>query len=143
MRPESSREGMASNHDLPVLGTTRRSSRVRREAAASESTQQGVIERYEAQGYTGHFGARPGGQVKCFKCESTTDAENIHMHGLHRLEGASDPGDMMAIAAVECPGCGVKGTLTLSYGPAASGEDKAVLAALRDRRDDAKVTTGT
>ena len=49
---------------------------------------------------------------------------------LRRLEGASDPDDMLAIAAIECPNCAHRGSLVLNYGPTATAEDSAVLLAL-------------
>lgn len=56
------------------------------------------------------------------------------MWSLRRLEGASDPDDMLAVVAVQCPECGRRGTVTLGYGPAASPPDGDVLRALDDRR---------
>lgn len=56
------------------------------------------------------------------------------MHSMRRLEGASDPDDMMAVAAVTCPVCRIDGVLVLSYGPAASAEHADVLLGLRDER---------
>jgi hypothetical protein len=61
------------------------------------------------------------------------------MSSLRRLEGASDPADMVAIVAVTCPRCGNQGTAVLAFGPAASAEDSDVLAVLRDHRHDAQV----
>jgi hypothetical protein len=58
------------------------------------------------------------------------------MHSLRRLEGASDPDDMLAVVALECGVCGVSGTMVLGYGPAASDIDGDVLRALQDRREE-------
>jgi hypothetical protein len=46
---------------------------------------------------------------------------------LRRIEGASDPADMIAIAAVKCPNCGTKGTAVLGFGPEADEDDAEVL----------------
>jgi hypothetical protein len=61
------------------------------------------------------------------------------MSSLRRMEGASDPGDMMAVVAIECPSCQAQGTLVLGFGPAASAEDSDVLLVLRDFRADDQV----
>jgi hypothetical protein len=61
------------------------------------------------------------------------------MSSLRRLEGESDPADMMAVVAVTCPACAATGTLTLGFGPTSSAEDADVLHALRDARNDSKV----
>jgi hypothetical protein len=42
------------------------------------------------------------------------------------LEGASDPDDELAIAAIRCPQCQASGTLVLNYGPSASAADQLV-----------------
>ena len=49
---------------------------------------------------------------------------------LRRLEGASDPDDMLVLAAVVCPQCSTRGFLVLNYGPSASAEDAAILGQL-------------
>ena len=58
------------------------------------------------------------------------------MHSLRRLEGASDPAEMMAVVAITCPRCEARGVLVLGYGPAAAVEDSDVLRALDDQRGD-------
>ena len=108
-----------------------------------EETLQGVLERYAREGFTGQFGARAAGQVRCFTCDNDLDPAKVHLHALHRLEGASDPGEEMAVAALECPRCGAKGTLAMSYGPSASREDAMVLKALHDLRHKATMRSGT
>ena len=53
---------------------------------------------------------------------------------LCRLEGVSDPDDMLAAAALRCPNCGALGTVLLNYGPEAPIDDAEVLLALADER---------
>ena len=74
--------------------------------------------------------------MRCATCEVVSDAVDVPMHSLRRVEGASDPADMAALVALSCPSCGERGTLVLTYGPAASPEEGDVLGALRDRRHD-------
>lgn len=108
----------------------------------SEETLQKVLERYHREGFTGQFGSRSAGQLRCFTCNEDLDPATVRQHALHRLEGASDPGDEMAVAALECPRCGAKGTIALSYGPMSSKEDAVVLKALWDRRHKANIQPG-
>ena len=51
---------------------------------------------------------------------------------VRRLEGASDPDDMVAIAAIVCPACATRGVLVLGFGPSSSLVDAETLQALRD-----------
>jgi hypothetical protein len=41
---------------------------------------------------------------------------------------------MLAVVAVECPNCRLRGSLVLNYGPTATEEDAAVLLGLGDAR---------
>lgn len=95
-----------------------------------------VLAGYAAGGYTGSFTAIEGGSVQCHQCDTTTSGNDVIMSSLRRMEGASDPGDMVAIVAIACPACSAKGTLVLGFGPAASAEDSDLLLCLRDRRGD-------
>src|SRR4051812_239415 len=83
-------------------------------------TLRGVIDEFENAGYTGHFGARERGAIRCFACQHEFSPEDATIETVRRLEGASDPDDMLAVLPVTCPECGVRRTLVLSYGPEAS-----------------------
>ncbi|MEX0666111.1 MAG: hypothetical protein WD598_15275 [Acidimicrobiia bacterium] len=90
-----------------------------------------VIDAFEADGYTGQFIAREGSIVECAGCHARTPAnEMVGDHRLVRLEGASDPDDMLAVAALRCPSCAMLGTLVLKFGPEASAIDADVLQCL-------------
>jgi hypothetical protein len=91
-----------------------------------------VLAELEVEGYRGQFGAREGGVVRCFTCRHEFAAKDATVATLRRLEGASDPDDMIAVLPLTCPKCATKGTLVLAYGPEASLEDSEVLAALPD-----------
>jgi len=71
---------------------------------------------------------------------TTVDAAAVTMSSLRRLEGASDPDDMLAVVALTCPACGTDGTVVLGYGPNGTAEDGDVLKALRDERNVADVS---
>ena len=101
--------------------------------AAGASTLTEVIDRFEADGYRGQFGARDGAEILCFTCRATFPAGDAGIDALERLEGASDPDDMAAVGAMSCPRCGARGTIVLKYGPESTPEDGEVLLALGDR----------
>ena len=82
-----------------------------------------ILAMYEAQGFTSQFGTRPGGRIICFKCHVETPAEDCELVSLSRTEGASDPDDMLAVAALRCRSCETQGTLVLNYGPEAGEDD--------------------
>ena len=97
------------------------------EYAADGTTLVEVIRRFEAQGFTAQMAAEPGCVIRCFACRADSPAGSVHLHALRRTEGASDPADMVAVAAVRCPSCGADGTVALKYGPGASVEEAEVL----------------
>ena len=90
-----------------------------------------ILAMYEAQGFTSQFGTRPGGRIVCFSCHFEAPAEEFELVSLSRTEGASDPDDMLAVAALKCPQCQCQGTLVLNYGPEAGEDDVDVLQRLR------------
>jgi hypothetical protein len=89
-----------------------------------------VIHELEESGSRGQFGAREGSIIRCFTCRQDFAPTDATVRTLRRLEGASDPDDMIAVLPLTCPKCGTEGTLVLAYGPEASLEDSEVLAAL-------------
>ena len=89
-----------------------------------------VLAGMEADGFGGQMAARPGGAVVCFSCREDSPAAEVSLHALHRIEGASDPDDMLAVAALVCPRCGARATVVLGYGPEADPDESDVLAAL-------------
>ena len=93
-----------------------------------------ALKRFEQDGFTAQLAAREGGKVVCYKCHKDSNPHDVELDALIRTEGASDPDDMMAIAAVVCPHCGAKGTLVLHFGALAPPEHDEVLSALEDRR---------
>lgn len=82
---------------------------------------------FENEGFRGQFGSGERGEVKCFTCKRGSPAESMAVEHLRRLEGASDPSDMLAIVALTCPHCNTPGTLILNYGPVATPEDDTIL----------------
>ena len=98
-----------------------------------------VLAGYEDSGFDGSFSPLSNETIECHSCGSTLPAAQFTMASLRRLEGASDPDDMIAVVAVTCPNCAVKGALVLGYGPTASAEDSDILAVLNDGRGEASL----
>jgi DNA-directed RNA polymerase subunit RPC12/RpoP len=90
----------------------------------------GVLGELEQQGFTKQFAAQPAGRIRCIECGREFGPDNTTVETVWRLEGASDPDDMLAVLPVTCPNCGARGTLVLGFGPEAPIEDSEILAAL-------------
>jgi hypothetical protein len=93
-----------------------------------------ALRKFENDGFTTQLAAQEGANVICYGCHTTSPAKAVELHALIRTEGASDPDDMIAVAAVTCPSCGERGTLVLHFGAMAPTEHDEVLAALEDLR---------
>ncbi len=89
-----------------------------------------IIGLLEADGYTGQMAARSGGRLLCFTCRTESDASGVEVEALRRMEGASDPDDMLAVVGLACPQCRTRATVVLGYGPEAGEDDAEVLLAL-------------
>jgi hypothetical protein len=94
-----------------------------------------VLGDLEKTGFTGQFMPRERAQVECVACHNLSPADETVLRDLERLEGASDPDDMVAVVGLECPHCGAKGTAVLSYGPEAPFLDAEVLQSFEDARN--------
>lgn len=89
-----------------------------------------VLRELHRRGFTDHLRAVPGGRVRCGACAEAVSASELEVAAFERLEGASDPADMLLVVAATCPSCGAAGALVLTYGPLASPEDSEVEALL-------------
>jgi hypothetical protein len=96
------------------------------------STLAELLNAFEIEGYRGQMAARPDGMVLCTGCHQESDAAEMQLDALERTEGASDPADMLAVAALVCPICNTHGTLVVGYGPEAGPDDAEVLERLGD-----------
>ncbi|MCU1359345.1 MAG: hypothetical protein JWN99_634 [Ilumatobacteraceae bacterium] len=97
-----------------------------------------VLDGYAEGGFSAQFSVTDDARIECAACSTVSDPASVKMSSLRRLEGESDPDDMMAVVAVTCPACQTRGTLTLGYGPSSTSQDADVLVALRDHRHDQK-----
>jgi hypothetical protein len=95
-------------------------------------TLRAVLARFESAGYGGQFAAHEGGVVHCFTCGEDSAADGVKPETIRRLEGASDPADMLAVVPITCPRCTARGTIVLNYGPESTIADSELLAKLPD-----------
>lgn len=94
-----------------------------------------VLAALDREGYAGQLRAVAGGRIQCLTCRNEAPAAAFAIERLQRLEGVSDPADMMAVTGVRCPSCGIRGTLLLRYGPESTLEEAEVLRELEDARE--------
>lgn len=64
--------------------------------------------------------AAPQG-LRCSACATVSDPAAVERLWTARLEGASDPADMLHVSALRCPSCGTGGMFVANYGPEADG----------------------
>lgn len=86
-----------------------------------------ILDEMAAQGYGGSMTLTDDGKLRCPSCGAEIDPSDVHVHETRRLEGASDPDDMIIVLAVECVPCSEKASLVLHYGPEASSEEMELL----------------
>jgi hypothetical protein len=86
-----------------------------------------ILEELAAKGYGGSMWITASGKLRCEDCHAEFEPSQVIVRELRRLEGASDPDDMLAVVAVECPVCSMKGTVVLHYGPEATAEEMEAL----------------
>ena len=84
-----------------------------------------ILTLYISAGYDRDAFVADGG-LRCGQCNHLTPDSRVEVESLRRLEGASDPADMVGVIALTCPACGAKCTAVLKYGPGASEDEVAV-----------------
>jgi hypothetical protein len=89
-----------------------------------------VLRQFDEEGFSGQFQAAEGPAVRCLTCRRSSPITALDANRIVRLEGASDPADMLAVVPVTCPECGTQGTLVSNYGPEATLEEAELLTAL-------------
>ena len=103
--------------------------------ADGSTTMTEVIAGYVDAGFGSNFDVTDDGQLLCGVCGTVSAPAEVPMGSLRRLEGESDPADMVAVVALTCPACDARGTVVLGFGPMASAQDADVLHGLRDERE--------
>jgi hypothetical protein len=96
-----------------------------------EQTLSGVLAKLAAEGYTSNFGVTgDGAVVTCYACRREQAAAKLDIQRVQRLEGASDPDDMLIVLGAACSECHERGALVLNFGPEATLADAEVLGAI-------------
>ena len=88
-----------------------------------------AINRLREQGYQHDFSAAADGNLRCGECGAEVDPALVKIDEIVRFEGVSDPGDESILFALSGT-CGHSGLYSAPYGPDATPEDIAVVAAL-------------
>lgn len=104
-----------------------------------EDEAQSVIARLAADGWSEQLipGSDPA-TLRCGRCREVHPLSEWTIDDERRLEGASDPADMVLVVAATCPSCGAQGTIVLGYGPEASATDSDLVAELPLRSPDGR-----
>lgn len=89
-----------------------------------------LIDALDADGYSAQLLPREGGAVECSNCGTVTAAGDLEITTARRLEGASDPDDMVTVYAAHCPACRAGGTIVIGFGVNASAEEADIHRAL-------------
>ena len=95
-----------------------------------------VLHGYEEAGWTTIFGVLDDGSVRCGACDTVTAPSELEVHSLRRMEGASDPADMLAVLAIRCRACGGGGVVVVNFGPEMTEGQVRLLRCAEDRRFD-------
>ena len=99
--------------------------------AAGVDTTLEILDVLRSEGVSAQFvpGQEPK-TIRCTVCGSSSAADAFETIGDRRLEGTSDPDDMVLIVAARCPVCHISGSIVLAYGPEASDTDSDLVMAL-------------
>jgi DNA-directed RNA polymerase subunit RPC12/RpoP len=93
-----------------------------------------VLDFAEAAGFVAEFevatDSADHGALRCPHCGSENSAVSFERTWSRRLEGASDPADMLHVSALRCPNCATRGVFITPFGPTASERQSSVLHAL-------------
>ncbi len=98
--------------------------------ASGASTLLDVLAEAADAGFAAQIMVTDDGDLRCTKCDTTVPAAEFDVQGFRRLEGASDPSDMLMVIWGTCSGCGEGGVATIGYGPNAGPADSKVLDAI-------------
>lgn len=95
-----------------------------------------VLASYAEAGFDANHGVTDDGDFRCGSCHDTSPTPSVEMVSMRRLEGASNPEEMMSVVAARCPRCGAAGVVVAHYGPAGTIADAEFLRAVEDHRFD-------
>ena len=95
-------------------------------APSDNTTLASILAGLEAEGFAANLTPAPGGHLRCGRCGEVSDAAAFDVASIRRMEGASEPDEMLSVVAAICPRCAAWGVVVLGYGPMASEDDAAV-----------------
>src|SRR4051794_23619532 len=70
-----------------------------------------VLGQLERAGWEGQVMPLEGGDIRCLTCRNEFPAAGADADEMRRLEGASDPADMMIVVPLTCPSCSTRAVL--------------------------------
>ena len=117
--PDPAAGSPETNVDVPTQG-----------APSDNTTLVDVLATWNENGFGGQLIGLDGARIECVECGSVTEAAEFDVVEWRRLEGASDPDDMVKAIAAHCPKCGAGGNLVLGYGVNASDIDAQISAVI-------------
>ena len=82
---------------------------------------------FERRGYSSQLIARDDATLQCRLCRHISEAADVLVDELRRVESTSDPDEMLAVSAARCPHCGASSTLVARFGPSAPSSDVEIL----------------
>jgi hypothetical protein len=94
---------------------------------SDNTTLEQVLAAYASEDFGGSMVFVGEDELRCTTCRTVSPANTLTFTSMRRMEGASDPADMLAVVAVRCPACSTGATLVLHYGPTASLEEASIL----------------
>lgn len=100
-----------------------------------------VLAGLAAEGYEAEFRITRDdpARLECLQGGHPFAPGDARVSRIRRLEGASDPDEMLLVAALECPVCGAPGVVTIGYGPTADEGSTSVLQQLPDPAPDHEI----
>jgi hypothetical protein len=132
-RDRSSERSMPADEDDQLLTADAAESQPPVPGVPSDNTTLvAVLDGIAGEGYDGDFFVTGDGLLHCAQCGVDLDPADFDVDAIRRMEGASDPDDLVAVVAARCPACQAQGTAVVGVGPTASAEDHDVTTALRE-----------
>ena len=97
-------------------------------APSDNTTLQAVLAAYAAEGFADSYDIDDDGRLTHRPSGEAEELDDLEVVQFRRLEGASDPADMMLVVAVRSRQGGRQGVVITPYGPNASAGEADVLA---------------
>ena len=99
----------------------------------SMETMADALRRFEGRGYTDEFRAEREG-LRSVRSGRVYPPESLIVDDVARFEGASDPGEEATVFALRSEAEGIRGTYTVTFGPAMDAADAGMVPRLKEGR---------